>query len=46
MLEVIVGTVIIVLFYKNMRKNQARRNTETDALVEQNQRIVNKLNDR
>lgn len=45
MLEIIVGTIIIVLFYRNMRKNQARRNQQTDALIEQQRRMLDS-NDR
>lgn len=45
MIEIIAGTIIIALFYRNMRKNQARRNTQTDALIEQNKRILDS-NDR
>lgn len=49
MIEIIVGTIIVVLFYRNMRKNQAKRLREYQATEEHYRQInerLDKLNDR
>lgn len=45
MIEIIVGTILVVLFYKNMRKRQIERERETQNIINRNKQIF-ETNDR